>query len=93
MSVADARPNSSVRVPFDFLPGWRSPLVHEYHLDDQASQEPMTERDAGVSYVNRGSERLVYHLDWLADVVRSIAASTSSVPGPLPGPTPWWIEG
>lgn len=37
----------------------RSALVHEYHLSEQATHVPMTERDAGVSYANRVGQRLI----------------------------------
>jgi hypothetical protein len=80
--------------PAVFYRDVRSPLVHEYQLGKEAAPVPMTEHEAGVSYVNRGSRRLVYcHLDWVVNVIRSIAASSSTVTAPLTRPAAWWIGG
>jgi len=81
----------------------RSALVHEYHLGDEATTWPMIERETSVSYANivdwkdqsRQFRQIHYHIPWLLEVVRSIAASTQTVleSAPLPHPSPWWIEG
>lgn len=80
--------------PAVFYRDVRSPLVHEYQLGKQAAPVAMTERQAGVSYVNRGARRLVYyHLDWLIEVVRSIAVDSSGHDAPLDRPARWWLDG
>lgn len=76
----------------------RSTLVHEYHLGESASAQPMTPREAGVSYVNiitSPYRQIHFHIPWLGEVIRSIAASVEPVilSGPQAVPQAWWIEG
>lgn len=91
LGVGDVRRFS---YPAVFYRHVRSALVHEYHLTDHATTVPMTEREAGVSYSNRIGRRLIhYHPDWLADVLRSIAAAADGLTPPLSVPSSWWIDG
>lgn len=75
----------------------RSTLVHEYHLGESASARPMTPKEAGVSYVNIVTpphRQIHFHIPWLGEVIRSIAASVEPVirSGPQAVPQAWWIE-
>jgi hypothetical protein len=81
----------------------RCGLMHEFHVSEEATWNPMTTRDAPVSYSNRGSglgsepyviRRLIhFKISWLADVIRSIALHYGDS-GPLVEsiPAKWWIE-
>jgi hypothetical protein len=88
--------------PSVFYQHVRSSLVHENHLDDRAAGVPMTDRVAAVSYVNVLSRatlahqrRIHFHLEWLIDVVRSIAeaAEPDLQERPLGRPDVWWKKG
>ncbi len=79
----------------------RCGLVHEFHLTEDATLNPMTQLTAGVSYSNRGTltdafaiKRLI-HFDvmWLATVLRSIVARFGEVgPEQLAAPGTWWVS-
>jgi hypothetical protein len=79
----------------------RSALVHEYHLGEDATTWPMTSSCAGVSYTNvvdvenrEGQHRQIHFtIEWLADLVRSIAASAEDDfrNAPLETPVDWWV--
>jgi hypothetical protein len=88
--------------PAVFYEHVRSTLVHESHLDNRASAVPMTEKKAGISYVNvldpntmKSQRRIHFHFPWLVELVRSIAANVEKdLPGrPLSQPSTWWIHG
>lgn len=99
LSLRDIRDRS---YPVVFYEHVRSTLVHEYHLDSRSAAVPMTEQTAAVSYVNvitddgiNSKRRIHFHLPWLIELARSIAASAQAqMPSrPLATPTPWWLEG
>lgn len=80
----------------------RCGLMHEFHLTEEATWNPMTTRVVGVSYSNRGAKygefaikRLIhFEIAWLAGALRSIVSHFGDA-GPvttLP-PTAWWIDG
>ena len=90
--------------PAVFYEHVRSSLFHEWKLSPKTTGIPMTSFPAGVSYVNRLdtanmaiSRRVIhFHMEWLADVVRSIAANSANLitsGKTLSLPTIWWIEG
>jgi hypothetical protein len=98
LTLAEIRRNSYGAVFYGHV---RSALVHEYHFRDSAAGWPMTERAAWVSYVNRldpgfGSLRQIhYHMEPLAELVRSVAFNVAPVVDkrPLPEPAQWWVFG
>lgn len=89
--------------PTVFYQHVRSTLVHEYHLGDAATTWPMTGREATVSYANvmdwkhssKQYRQIHYHISWLIEVVRSVAAGSDPPlkSAPLAHPNRWWLEG
>ncbi len=89
--------------PAVFYEHVRSNLAHEYRLSENASSHFATRLKANVSYVNMHdpdeaelSRRLIhFHIDWLANVTRSIAANVAKFVEHyqrLPQPN-WWLLG
>lgn len=80
----------------------RCGLMHEFHLTEEATWNPMTTRAAGISYSNRGdtaapfaTKRLIhFEVGWLANVLRSIVSHFGNDgPATATAPAVWWIEG
>lgn len=76
----------------------RSAYAHEYGPGPRADSWPMTSsHDPKVSYINRltdnGPKRLIhFHVEWVAHLAKSIAASLASITLPLDAPQVWWLE-
>jgi len=80
----------------------RCGLVHEFRVGESATWNPMTMRDAHVSYSNRGSASSLYssrrlihfQVAWVAEVIRSIISQFGES-GPIEAQVParWWIDG
>ena len=80
----------------------RCGLAHEFHLSESATWNPMSSRNAHVSYSNRrsaslphGSRRLIYFdLVWVAQIIKSVVSSFGADGAiQLQPPARWWIEG
>jgi hypothetical protein len=80
----------------------RCGLVHEFHVSENATWNPMTTHEAAVSYSNRRSSSAPYatmriihfRVSWLAQVIQSIVAQFGdSGTTEAQRPARWWIEG
>lgn len=81
----------------------RCGLMHEYSLGSFATEHPMTDRNANISYANvvhRGPPQELYkqihfHFDWIKRVVSSVADSVTGIENTLPisKPATWWLDG
>jgi len=79
-----------------FYTEFRSGLVHEGEVSENAYPVPITQRQAAVSYSNWESSRLiVFHFPWIIEILRSIAFNLDPIfeSLPLPSPKRWWTEG
>ena len=76
----------------------RSAYSHEYQPGLLADSWPMTRNPrAGVSYVNRATDQgpnrfIHFHVNWIAQVARSISETLRGVSVPIPNPQVWWAQ-
>jgi hypothetical protein len=80
----------------------RCGLAHEFHVSESATGNPMTSRDAHISYSNRSSaasphvsHRIIdFQVGWVAEIIRSIILPFGDAgPSEAKQPPRWWIEG
>ncbi len=82
--------------PVVFYEHVRSQMVHEYQLGHRAAAYPTSTRaSAGVSYSNiNGKRNILFPVDWLISLTRTIARGIDSTApdGRLPTPEAWWVN-
>jgi hypothetical protein len=82
--------------PVIFYEQVRSSVVHESEIGDNVTPRPMANSGRTVSYENYCSTRRVhFHIPWLVEIARSIAASVDRQYSSLSiaAVNSWWVEG